>query len=119
MQDNVSRAFVVRISNSETDMQAYVARQALRFGRDHLHSGSSLLLCTCVWALGEFGELLDGGAAVLEDEEDWAGPPATRGEAAAALLDDLTQAQRGTEVRCPAILGRRVRLCRVPRMKFR
>lgn len=85
-------------------MQAYVARQALRYGRSHLSSGSNLLICTCVWALGEFGELLDDGAALLEDEEDWTGPPATRAEAAAALLDDLTRAQRSGEVRCPVPL---------------
>lgn len=103
IQDNVSRAFVVRVSNSEAGMQAYVARQALRYGRDHLHSGSALLICTCVWALGEFGELLDGAAPLLDGEEPWPSTPSTQAEAAAQLLDELSVAQRSGEVRrgCP------------------
>ena len=102
----MSRAFVVRVSNSDAAMQAYVARQTLQYGLEHRHAGSDLLLCTCVWAIGEFGELLSGTAhPLLEDEEPWTGDSGCP-EAAAALLDELTQAPRSSEVRSPSQLRR-------------
>eukprot|EP00892_Ulva_mutabilis_P011372 jgi/Ulvmu1/8607/UM046_0005.1 len=114
LQDNVSRAFVVRVSNSDADMQAYVVRQALRTGTQHRESGSDLLLCTCVWALGEFGELLDGAAPLLEDEVPWAGEPGGQAAAAAQLLEQLTQAQRSSEVHAYATMAAIKLLGRLP-----
>lgn len=101
VQDNVSHAFVVRVSNADEAMHAYVARQALQHACSHLDGGSDLLLATCTWAIGEFGELLDGSESLLEGEAAFDGSDMQH--AAVDLLRKLTDPLRSSTVRplCP------------------
>ena len=66
MQENVSHAFVVRVSNAEPAMHAYTVRQALRHATQHRETGSELLLKLCTWAIGEYGDLLEASQGLLE-----------------------------------------------------
>lgn len=66
MQDNVSHAFVVRVSNADEAMQAYMVREALSHATQHLETGSDLLLGLCTWAIGEYGDLLDPSKGFFE-----------------------------------------------------
>lgn len=69
MQENVSHAFVVRVTNAEPAMHAYTVRQALKHATQHLDSGSDLLLGLCTWSIGEYGDLLEASQGLLEGEE--------------------------------------------------
>jgi hypothetical protein len=108
LQDNVSRAFVVRVSNADSSIQGYTARQCLRILSDHLTDGSDHLLATCVWTLGEYGDLLKGdglleGSQVelLEGEEHWAAPGGGH-ERLISCLQTLLKSHNSGEVRLHA-----------------
>jgi hypothetical protein len=111
LQDNVSRAFIVRVTNASPDMQAHAAQQSLRYLSTHLDTGSSLLLCTCTWLVGEFGDLLDqvitaeaqAGEPKQAGEEEGAGegwtPQGGAATCAIACLEELAKPSRSSEVR--------------------
>jgi hypothetical protein len=66
LQENVSHAFVVRVSNADASVHAYTARQALKHATQHLDAGSDLLLSLCTWCIGEYGDLLEASQGLLE-----------------------------------------------------
>jgi hypothetical protein len=143
LQDHVSCAFIVRVTNAEERMQAYAARAALRHlstsaaaihgaesrTSSHAVNGSGgdanrgtadaaaaaaaqpRMLCTCVWLLGEFGDLLDAhglqNTELEEGEEAWE-PPGGAAECALACVTTLLAPEQPTEV-CVALSRLHVR----------
>lgn len=86
-------------------MQAHAAQQSLRYLSTHLDTGSTLLLCTCTWLVGEFGDLLD---QVVTDEvqaekevgeaDGWT-PQGGTAACAVNCLEELAKPTRSSEVR--------------------
>ncbi|KAK9904228.1 hypothetical protein WJX75_007294 [Coccomyxa subellipsoidea] len=68
VKEEVWRAFIVLLTNAP-ELHAYAARSLFRSLRDNLASAEISLLATATWYIGEYGELLVRGGALLEGEQ--------------------------------------------------
>lgn len=57
MKDEVARALLVQLTNTP-DLHAYAARAMFRSLSANGDSASPILVCTAVWVIGEYGEML-------------------------------------------------------------
>ena len=107
MQDYVTCAFIVKVTNADADTQAYAARAALRTLHAHrTPAAPDQLVTTCVWLIGEFGDLLlleggeggeDGDAGGDAGEAAWVAPGG-RAACAVECVQALAASGRSAQV---------------------
>lgn len=113
VKDAVARAFIVRVSNAPEALQAYAVRQALSLASIKQQIGADALMCTCMWLLGEYGDLLNGAYAALPDEGAWdAHSGAT--DSLLSTLEALTEAHICAEVQAYSVMAAMKLIARLP-----